>query len=421
MIDKSTRDKIAKVVDYLLQATLWLNVVILPVAFLTSVREWCFSFAVFWWLNRCLFSGRWRVTPTPVWPWLVVLTGCIVLSIFFAVDPRYSFSELRGEWLKGLLWFYLVVLSVDERWKARAFLGAVFAGALLMVGYGVVHSFFSPHWSSILVSEHSLHSGVGTLSTYLVLVIPLLFLGLHIQPNRWARLGTSVLILGSLYLAVMAGQRAAWLALAVVLPFLPVVLTRRWRTTIVAVTLVLIVVSMGLMFLPRSTWVRFDKNIPTVDSSPGRHVVLMSARRDVWRAGLRLTVRHPLTGVGYGRASPRGVDPAFRRYPAYWHAHNTFLNIGAGTGLIGLLAFIGLVLSFIWRGFSMWRGKRGLESVFGGGLMLMMIGFWTRNSFNDFFVDDTALLFWMLAGLLYAGAWRHAAVGRSTPAEAGAV
>jgi O-antigen ligase len=90
--------------------------------------------------------------------------------------------------------------------------------------------------------------------------------------------------------------------------------------------------------------------------------------------------------------------------PLLWHAHNTFLNIFFQTGLQGLAVFLWLVISILY--FIFQRSKEGLASwpgMLAMAALIMVLGFFVRNGFDDFYVDDNALMFWYLIGGALAG------------------
>lgn len=90
-------------------------------------------------------------------------------------------------------------------------------------------------------------------------------------------------------------------------------------------------------------------------------VKLMDAPRpSIWRAAFQTFREHPVTGLGYGRAiafvtDPRAFVPARKLggirgpVPGQWlEAHNTWLNIAAQAGTVGVLAIVALFLG-VWR------------------------------------------------------------------------
>jgi O-antigen ligase len=410
VLTKSIRDP-SSLADYGLQVALWVNVVTLPVAKMSAVREWCLALALGCWLFRSVRTRRWRLTATSLWPWLLLFTAAILASIPFAADWRYSLSEFRGEWLKGMIWFFLVVHAVDEPWKVKGLLAAFWAGATLMISYGVFHGILAWNWALGLISEPSLAAGVGTLSSYLVLIFGFLWLPFRLTRNRWWWVWSVVMIAGAVFLLIMSTQRAAWLAMAMMVVLSVMVIFRhRWWSMLTAVGVTVLFIA-WLNLLPPELWIRADEKIRPIRSL-GQVTAIVShpfsavgSRGQIWLDTLRLASRHPLVGVGYGRGSLGRADMNFHRYPLLWHGHNTFLNVAAETGIIGLLAFLAVMIALLIRSWRDWRRGIGLRSYVAGVVLVAMIGFLFRNLFNDFLIDDTGLLFWIICALLYVTAW----------------
>ena len=82
-----------------------------------------------------------------------------------------------------------------------------------------------------------------------------------------------------------------------------------------------------------------------------------------------------------------------------WHAHNTLLDFTFQTGIQGLLALLWVMGV---AGFQCFRRRGpGIDPWvrnFSLATGVMVVGFLIRNFFDDFFVDDNALLFWFLIG-----------------------
>lgn len=74
-------------------------------------------------------------------------------------------------------------------------------------------------------------------------------------------------------------------------------------------------------------------------------------RRSVWLSGVYAIKERPLTGWGYFNLKPNmhkiktKYDIPQKHYNS--HSHNNFLEVGAGTGLIGLFIFIGWIVAWI--------------------------------------------------------------------------
>jgi O-antigen ligase len=114
----------------------------------------------------------------------------------------------------------------------------------------------------------------------------------------------------------------------------------------------------------------------------------------------------PLQMNGFGRRTFAKQFKGFmEKYKGnrMWHAHNTFLNVAIQTGLQGLFLFCFLLYRLL--KYCLARGKSGgfpLTRYYSLATFFMIITFFVRNLSDDFFIDDSALLFWFSCGMAFA-------------------
>ena len=95
-----------------------------------------------------------------------------------------------------------------------------------------------------------------------------------------------------------------------------------------------------------------------------RLLTLRTDRLEVWRNSLDLATDYPFTGLGLGN-----FEMAYSSYVLLVHvghtvhAHNLFMDIWLDQGLLGLLAFAGLLIQAVWLGDSARLRSAGLASL----------------------------------------------------------
>ena len=122
-------------------------------------------------------------------------------------------------------------------------------------------------------------------------------------------------------------------------------------------------------------------------------------RVELWQVALRLWASAPILGVGPGafgtQMTQYQIGPVFSQY-----AHNTYLQVAAESGTLGLLAMvavIALVLVVAWR--RLGAGGEA-ESWLRLGLIAGVASFAAHNIVDfTWYVPGVALAFWFLAGL----------------------
>ncbi len=339
----------------------------------------------------------WRRSSVPQIPFLPVLLfwGATVLaSLFYAVDPDYSLSEVKNELMYTMMVFIGFFVITSEWRRIRWFLLALSAGALVLC--------ISALWMRAqlgLWSESSAYpfGGSAAFAGYLVAVAPMACLLLFLSDDKWLR-RLSWALLGLLLIAgYYCLQRIIWPVLFVQVLVALILCGTRFRFGIKRVAGMLILVALATLLalqLTQATRFQAIAQPSTVMNKDGR---LFFFPKVVARI-----LETPWSGAGFGRralskAHPDLVPPDNLML---WHGHNVVLNYGLSMGLPGMVAIL-LVFGALLREYlRFWRsGDRRLVMIGVCGIALVL-GVFLRNMVNDMFVRDQALLFWALNGML---------------------
>ncbi len=217
---------------------------------------------------------------------------------------------------------------------------------------------------------------------------------------------TAVLGLGLL----MSWSRGGWLgaaaALAGMILFLP---RRRWLGVALVIVLAVAVVG-GLQagLVPNSIAGRLTdfadyvtfRDARGVDITPENYAVL--ERMAHWQAALSMADQSPWLGIGFGNYAAGYSDHALVNWPyPLGHAHNYYLNLMAETGLLGLVAYLGLWATVFWLTIRVVaRSDYPLR-----GLALGLLGIWVHLSVHHLvdklYVNNIYLHLGTLLGILY--------------------
>ncbi|MEW5913884.1 MAG: O-antigen ligase family protein [Thermodesulfobacteriota bacterium] len=394
------RPALADVFYRLARISLLVMLFILPLEAITALREITMVAATLFLGLHFWSRGQFRFRATALlWP-LVFYVATAVLSLLTAVDFAYSLKELRAEVLKGVIIFYTAVHFVEDEQPLGQAWGAMLLGLTVMTVAGLI--LFVHQGGSLFnyaVRAGSLHSGYGTLGTYLAMVWPYLLLARRAWPQprwRWPWLGLTA---ATALLAYATYNRAAWLAMVVETGLCLLILSRR-RLRVALIMAAACLAALAVLFLAPGSrhgeeWSHLLKDPLKTGGTAGD---LLSA----WRYSLHRLQEKPFQGIGLGRHSFSKAFPDFRRthQPLLWHAHNTFvdqaLQLGV-QGLAALLLIMAVLLASLWPRSPPEAGAVG--QAFMAATAAMVVGFCLRNLFDDFFVDDTGMLFWLLSGL----------------------
>lgn len=333
--------------------------------------------------------------PVPLKIPLVVWAAVLLVSIFFAVDPPYTVRELKNELGYTMIAFAaLFVLAGDEarlRWLALAVVACFLVISVsALAGYA-----WKGSWGS-----GAFYGGEGTISNYFVTAAPVIALAVWLwNPPR---VGWCLALLAGLYLCagLISGQRALWPGLGAQLLVLCAWLWRaKPQRLVLGIALVAALTAAGL-------WASEQVRLRADPDSP--NTIFRDARPKFWLAVSQKVLEQPLHGAGFGqRALIKAYPELMPGNTHLWHAHNLPLNYGVYAGLPGVAAILFLFAALYWR---FWRlalsADRGAQLAGLAGAA-MVAGVFARNTFNDFFIRDGALLFWGLAGMLLGYALRR--------------
>ncbi|MBB5017052.1 O-antigen ligase [Chitinivorax tropicus] len=352
----------------------------------------------------------------PTWrAWSIYLVA-VVLSLIWAVDFNESLGDIKSELLHGLLAFLIGINWFGRQpalvWVRRA---AWLMTAVILIDVGL---FASLQWLKTGLLPDMVGGylvGVGKLSSYLVMTIPILLLSLGSPgKSRWVAIW---LLIGSVVALILSANRASFLVVAVqVLVAASMIMPRLGRAKrrmVVAGVIIATLVAMGLtyyQFMQRAQIVAQGKQdtVATVD-----HSIRTDPRWIIWSHTLH-NPRHPWWhGGGFGITTFKLLYPELHQQPGselHTHAHNVFLNKYVQLGLPGLLAWC-LLLIVTLR--YLFRGVENAElNAWRIALAMSLFGALMKVQTDDFFHRDVGWAFWMLAGVA-VGLFSHRTGGRA--------
>jgi O-antigen ligase len=359
-------------------------------------------------------AGGWREMPKlPLIAGWAAWMICAGISVVYARNHTVALSEYRYEVLYTFgTWATCYTLARRHggaRWLGRV----VVAATLVALVLGIALFVPGQPWFDL-----GRYGDVGTVSTFLVTVLPVFLLfALRSKPHSAARVGALAVAAGCLAAGFLTLNRMFWLATAAEITIFALLSMRYWNSRFRTASMLAVGAIVALL-AAIEVFTTSESRIALAAPGTGVWEFLSGdPRGDLWPFATSEIALHPWIGSGLGKWSSREVFIAHFNDPLLMHAHNMFLNRALETGVPGLLAFILLIGQVA---LAFWRVARsadpGIAEIGAAGLALVA-GVVIKNLTDDFFVRQNALLFWSLvgAGLGAAAARQQAIRAAATP------
>ena len=291
-----------------------------------------------------LFFGTRRTQwPFPVrlflafWVWAALST---------TLSPYSDDFELLIELGKLLLVFLVAVNVLWDRFALRLFLLIYLACFALFPARGTLtnylihdnYTFGRPAWAGLFGNPNDLAA-----LTILSLAVAASFL--HRETPRLLRYPALLLCMVFPFVILLTQSRGAFLGMCVFLLLSVLSIGRNRIRGILAITILLAVV---IVAAPPAVWERIAglQNASSIETIAEMDAEGSAAERwDILQTALRIIADHPIVGVGRGGGSvalgiynPKIGPKSF---------HNTYLEVLAETGVLGLTLFLGLLFSLL--------------------------------------------------------------------------
>jgi putative inorganic carbon (HCO3(-)) transporter len=326
---------------------------------------------------------------------LAVFVGWSVASSIWAESAsaavNYSFR-----YAQNALLFLIVFSAIRNRKHARWAVGSFVIGATVAAIFAILNP---PHPGLYDVARAS-----GTIGDpnelAAVLVAGLILAGVLISllrdsPTlRLAVVGAAVLCAAGLFSTF---SRGGLVSLGCAL-LAAIVVGGRWRRAAVMVTVVSVL--SAVMFFAVLAPKQATERVTKVDGGTGR--------TDIWRVGARMVQAHPIRGVGAGNFQVSSVHYAIKpgaiKYDYFIEApkvaHNTYLQVLAELGFVGLVPFLmllGFAFACVFKAAQVFArvGDRDMELV-ARGVLLALIGILSADLFIS---GQFSKQLWLLLGL----------------------
>jgi O-antigen ligase len=263
-----------------------------------------------------------------------------VMTVPLSVWPGGSFGHIINGHSKLVLFFLLIIYCVRSLSEARRIVWGVLGATAVLE----ISALFSGLQGRVYVTGTY---DPNDIASVMACTMPLAIF-LSIESRGVARYLAATITILAIFTIILTQSRGGFITLIAVGMILLVRIPS--RQLLPRVVLILASILLFGAFTPESYWQRMatiwgGSELEGVATDYDRGGIY-EARWTLWRAGLRLMLENPLTGVGAG-AYEIAEGMSHGGLGKWSTAHNSFIQVGAELGLLGLILFIFLLYSAI--------------------------------------------------------------------------
>lgn len=325
---------------YLLRAQIWL----IPTTWL-ELAIYILALITFW---QLLKQKKLRLEIKNLWInyksiliaigfWFLAATVATIIS----PNLRLSAGVLKGWWFDPILFFVISLILIKNKNDINVLITGLLGSGALVATWGLIEYVFNFG----MQADGLLNSVYKPANYVAMLVVPIIFLGWGALKNS-STLKQRLLIsfLTSIQLVTLWYTKSygGFLGLIAGMIILLFFITNKKIKKVAIGLFIFFMLCGGLVVASQP---KFQNIINLTQRNS------LTTRLQIWEISLELLKQNPLLGVGLGNFYQPYRTQAFAMYqpPLEWEvvkAHNLFLNLWLEVGLLGLLAFIYLLIVY---------------------------------------------------------------------------
>ena len=383
----------------------------------SAVETFVWTAIFLWMLKRALgyrSEELWMMLPkTELNNALMVFFAVNAVSMILSVNFALSWRGLFGKEFKFIAIYFIMLEVISSRIRLRTFLTFIIASAVLIMADAGIQYFRGVDFLKgyVLNTFSASFSTTNSFAAWLIVIIPL-FLGLLATSKI---IGKSFKVLLLILTALMTTcllitySRGAWLGflIAICLVFWYLIKNFALKTKLLCLTSGICLLFIFL-FSPQPIQSRIEAfHNWKLGQTVGQRIKSswhggknpLQFRFNLWKEALRITRDYPLTGCGLNTYSI-----VVRNYKSFEggaiYPHNSYLQMAAETGLLGLGSFLWVLFVFFRKGFRFVNNKRNPLVL---GLISGIMAFLIQSFFDtNLYSLQLVVLFWFMMGLAMA-------------------
>ena len=330
------------------------------------------------------------------WPIILFLVAATI-SVFMSVNQIAALGIWKAYFIEPLLFFIVFIYNIKDQKDLK---NVIYCLEILVIAIGLfaviqkITGALIPidFWAKAATRRVTTFFGYPNANGLLIAPIILLAIGnLLTNKNLKSFILSSLTIMLGILTIIFAQSTGALGGVICGLLFLLFYYNRTRKITLIAIIIFLIVILLSPFssFKQKINYQKLDLNSTSLE-----------IRLNQWSETLKMLRDNPILGVGLANYQNK-FKPyhQFEFIEIFLYPHNIFLNFWSEIGLLGLMAFIWLIVVFFVYGFKKLKESASpilLLTIIGAMITLLIHGLVDV----PYFKNDLAILFWVIIGLI---------------------
>ena len=275
----------------------------------------------------------------PALRWLLLFLLLQPLSVY-RTGVSGMFQELNF-WLVYLLFVLVSVRIIDSPLALRRYIYGMMCGSAWIIFWGIYACLtgLMAETNGGRAGAYGMYENHNDYTFIIVQTLPFYYIYWRTEKGWILRTLLLAMSLACLAGVALSLSRGGMIALVIEIALF-VIYTMKPRMRLVMLPLVLALGTGAVAYQYSARAANQGDNYTAEDAE--------TSREELWRAGAQMLLVHPLLGVGsrtFGEHAPEYGEISHDNRGK--NAHNTFIETAATTGLLGFLAFCGMLISTI--------------------------------------------------------------------------
>lgn len=391
------------------------------------------------WIAKAILLKKLLIKKSSFNKWVLLFLAGQIVTTFSSIDIHTSvwgyYSRFHGGLLSTIsytLLYFAFLNNFDDLKHLKRLLLVSLATGFVVSLYAVLEHFGIDKNLWVQDVQNRVFSTLGQpnwLAAYLVILLPILMgLIVFVQKNTRGKFlfFTSYFLLLTFYSALLytksrSGFLAFWISNLVfwllIFTKLRFIDLKKTMTALLIITSSLLILTFFIGGASLGSWEKYSfskltqKKQPEAPAKPTGESLIETGitesgeiRKIVWQGAWQIFLYHPILGTGpetfaysYYQYRPAEHNMTSEWDFLYNKAHNEYLNLLANSGLIGLLPYLGFILTSLWYGIK----KGSLEfNIFYSALTASFVSILITNFFG-FSVVIVSLCFYLIPVLYF--------------------